>query len=138
MALILDTGVVYAAMDRSDKFHADCRRLIDGSQELRVIPAPTLPELDYLLSERLGTGAMLALLRDIESNVFVVEDLEFEDFARVRVLMDTYADLRVGFVDSALLAITERFGEPKLASLDRRHFGAMRPRHVDALELLPG
>ena len=28
-------------------------------------------------------------------------------------------------------------GEPKLATLDRRHFGTLRPRHVDALELLP-
>jgi predicted nucleic acid-binding protein len=27
--------------------------------------------------------------------------------------------------------------EPKLATLDHRHFSVMRPRHVDALELLP-
>lgn len=138
MALILDTGVVYAAIDRSDKHHLECRALIEGSQELRVIPSPTLPELDYLLGERLGTGPMLALLRDVESGVFVVEDLEFEDFVRVRTLMDSYADLQVGFVDCAILAVAERFGEPKVATLDRRHFAAMRPRHVDSLELLPG
>jgi hypothetical protein len=28
--------------------------------------------------------------------------------------------------------------EPKLATLDHRHFSVMRPRHVDTLELLPG
>jgi uncharacterized protein len=45
--------------------------------------------------------------------------------------------VRVGFVDAAVPAIVERLGEPKLATLDRRHFSIMRPRHVDALELLP-
>jgi hypothetical protein len=51
--------------------------------------------------------------------------------------MRTYADLEVGFVDCAVLAVTERLGEPKLATLDHRHFGTMRPRHVEALDLLP-
>lgn len=51
--------------------------------------------------------------------------------------MRAYADLEVGLVDCAVLAVTERLGEPKLATLDRRHFSVMRPRHVEALELLP-
>jgi hypothetical protein len=37
-----------------------------------------------------------------------------------------------------VLAAVERLGEPKLATLDHRHFSVMRPRHVEALELLPG
>jgi hypothetical protein len=28
-------------------------------------------------------------------------------------------------------------GEPKIATLDRRHFTVVRPAHVDALALLP-
>jgi len=31
----------------------------------------------------------------------------------------------------------ERLSEAKLATLDRRHFGTMRPRHVEALALAP-
>jgi uncharacterized protein len=52
--------------------------------------------------------------------------------------MSAYADADIGFVDAAVLASTERLAEPKLATLDRRHFGLLRPRHVDALTLLPG
>ncbi len=59
MALILDTGPLYAALDRSDADHAACRRLLESATE------------------------------------------------------------------------------PKLATLDRRHFGTLRPRHVDTLALLP-
>lgn len=137
MALILDTGPLVAAADRDDAHHARCRALIDRADELLVVPSPVLPEFDSLVSEAVGPGAMIALLRDIESGGVVIEDLEAEDYSRVRELMDRYADLDVGFVDAAVLAIVERFGEPKLATLDRRHFAAMRPRHVDALELLP-
>jgi uncharacterized protein len=43
----------------------------------------------------------------------------------------------VGFVDAAVLAVVERLGEPKLATLDVKHFATMRPRHVGALTLLP-
>jgi hypothetical protein len=31
----------------------------------------------------------------------------------------------------------ERLAEPKLATLDERHFRVLRPRHVDALRLVP-
>jgi predicted nucleic acid-binding protein len=51
--------------------------------------------------------------------------------------MRTYKDLRVGYVDCAVLAIVERLGENRLATLDHRHFATMRPSHVGALELLP-
>jgi hypothetical protein len=40
-------------------------------------------------------------------------------------------------VDAAVMAIVERLNEPKLATLDHRHFAMIRPRHVDALQLLP-
>ena len=81
---------------------------------------------------------MPALLRDIERGSYRLEELDGEDLPRVVQIMESYADLDVGYVDAAVLAIVERLGEPKLATLDRRHFAAMRPMHVDTLELLPG
>ncbi|HLE78929.1 MAG TPA: hypothetical protein VI687_00910, partial [Candidatus Limnocylindrales bacterium] len=60
-----------------------------------------------------------------------------EDYTRIRELCDRYADADIGFVDAAVLAIVERLGESKLATLDRRHFGLLRPRHLESIELLP-
>jgi len=62
---------------------------------------------------------------------------EFKDYARITEIMEAYADRDVGFVDASVLAVVERLGETKLATLDRRHFSILRPSHVDALELLP-
>lgn len=137
MALIFDTGPLVALLDRDEATHRRCRSLVEGSGELLVIPSPVLPEVDYLLTRRFGVGPFLALLRDIAEGAFVVEDPALDDLARAGELMDSYGDAPVGYVDAAVLAMVERLGEPKLATLDRRHFTLMRPRHVEALELLP-
>ncbi len=137
MALILDTGVVYAVLDRSDPDHEPCRRLVEEATEPLVIPSPVLPEVDYFASQQLGPKAMTALIRDIRSGAFTVEDVQAPDYERVVEILDRYADASVGFVDAAVLAVVERLDERKLASLDRRHFSLLRPRHVRALRLLP-
>ncbi len=138
MALVLDTGPLLADIDASDRHHKACSELILGSRERRVIPSPVLPEVDHLARTRLGPDAFGALLRDIRRGSYDVEDLTPTDYERVEELLATYRDLRLGLVDAAVLAVVERLGEPKLATLDHRHFGVMRPRHVDALRLLPG
>ena len=122
---------------RRDADHKACRRLIEDAQEPLVIPSPVLVEVDYWIHARLHPGVLVALLDDIESAAYRVEDLLPADYARVRSLCDRYDDADIGFVDAAVLAIVERLGETRLATLDHRHFGTLRPRHADALVLLP-
>jgi uncharacterized protein len=138
VALILDTGVLFGILDRGANEHARCRSAVDAFDEGLVVPAPVIPELDYLMRQRRAETAMLTFLRDVRAGAYRVEDPTSEDLIRVIDLLDRYAILRVGFVDASVLAIVERLNEPKLATLDHRHFGAMRPRHVDALDLVPG
>jgi hypothetical protein len=137
LALILDTGPLYAALDRSDADHATCRRLIEEAEEPLLIPAPVLVEVDYWIHARLHPGVLVALMDDVIAGAYQVEDLRAEDYTRIRELCDRYGDSDVGFVDAGVLAVVERLNEPKLATLDHRHFGLLRPRHVDALRLLP-
>lgn len=137
MALVLDTGPLYASLDRSDSQYQRCLDLLQNTEEPLVIPAPVLVEVDWLVNSRLHTGIFLALLDDILAGAYYVEELQPEDYRRVRQLCDRYSDADVGFVDAAVLAIVERLNEPKLATLDYRHFRMLRPRHVDVLRLVP-
>jgi predicted nucleic acid-binding protein len=77
------------------------------------------------------------LLDNINRGALQVENLQAFDYDRVQEVCETYEDANIGFVDAAVLAVVERLNEPKLATLDRRHFGMMRPRHVPSLALLP-
>jgi len=137
LALILDTGPLFAAMDRSDADHERCAALVEGTSEPIVIPAPVMVEIDWLSARRLLPDAFLSLLEDIRDKRLAVEDMRIDDYERSRELIDRYRDLPLGFVDAAVLSIVERLGEAKLATLDRRHFAVVRPRHVPTLRLLP-
>jgi predicted nucleic acid-binding protein len=137
VALILDTGPLYASLDRRDAAYQACRSLIEDAKEPLVIPAPVLVEVDYWINQRLHAAVFVHLLSDILAGAYHVEDLLPEDYDRVRELCDRYADADIGFVDAAVFAVVERLNERKLATLDRRHFASLRPRHVEALLLLP-
>ena len=74
------------------------------------MPAPVLVEFDHLFARDLGNAAFPALLDSIAAGEFDIEDLVMSDYERAAELMRTYADLKVGFVDAAVLAET-RLGE---------------------------
>ena len=137
MALILDTGPLFASIDRKDPAHAACRRLLENTDEALVIPAPVLFEMDFWIRKELHVSPLLTLLEQVTEGAFLVEDLTPADYVRVRDLCDRYSDSDLGLVDAAVLAVVERLNEPKLATLDHRQFRMLRPRHVDSLILLP-
>lgn len=137
MALVIDAGPLIAATLRREPRHAECSRLLLETNEPRVVPAPVLAEVEYLCRRDGEQAAFRTLLADIAGGAFSVADLLPGDYVRVGALLETYQDLRVGFVDAAVLAVVERLAETKLATLDHRHFAVMRPRHTGSLELVP-
>lgn len=137
MALVVDTGPLLASLDRDEPDHRRCRTLLDSIGETLVVPAPVLVEVDYLIRTRLHTGIALAFLDDLIAGAFSIEDLKASDYRRIREICEQYSDSDLGFVDAAVMAVVERLNEPKLATLDHRHFRMLRPRHVDSLSLLP-
>jgi len=134
--VILDTGVLLAAAVRTDRNH-DAARSILGSPDLKLIPEPVVVETCYMLASRLGPVVEAAFVRSLLGRTFTVEQMTREDRERVVDLLTTYADNRLGYVDAAIVAVAERVGESTIATLDRRDFTAVRPRHVDAFTLIP-
>ncbi len=137
MALILDTGPLLAALDAADPDHQSCAQLIADATEDLVVPGLVLAELDYWCRRRLSVDVWLIFLEDLLLGAYRAEHPTDDDLRRSIELERTYADLGLGVVDASIVALAERTGESKLVTLDRRHFGTVRPKHVDALELLP-
>ena len=137
MALICDTGPLLAALDAADPDHERCARLLIDANEDLVVPTLVLAELDYWCGRRLPPDAWLIFLEDLLAGAYRIESPTSMDLARCRELQARYADLSLGVVDASIVALTERLTEPKVATLDQRHFRAVRPAHVASLELLP-
>jgi len=138
MALVLDTGPIVAALNSSDPDHAHCAALLTSGSEDLVVPSPVLVEVDYWLRKLGGAHAWPDFIRDIADGAYRVHHLDQRDLSRAVDLEVTYADLRLGFVDAAVLATCERLREPKVATLDLRHFSVVRLDHCPSLVLLPG
>ncbi len=94
-------GTAVRISGRSDADPA-CRSLIECADEILLIPAPVLVEVDYWIHRRLYSGALVALLADIEQGAYAIEDLVPADYVRVRQICDRYADADTGFVDAAV------------------------------------
>jgi predicted nucleic acid-binding protein len=137
MALVLDTGPLLAALDAADPDHERCAALLADANEDLVVPSLVLSELDYWCHARLDAAAWLTFLEDLLAGAYRLEGPSAADLERCHELQSKYADQSIGVVDASVLALVERLGEPKLATLDHRHFGVLRPAHTDSLQLLP-
>jgi uncharacterized protein len=137
VALVCDTGPLLAGLDRDDPDHARCASLLTEATEDLVVPTLVLAELDYWCRKLRLEGAWLAFLEDVDAGAWRIEHPSAADLRRARALQAQYHDLDLGVVDASVLALVERLGEPKVATLDHRHFATVRLRHVPALALLP-
>lgn len=135
MPLLVDTGVLYALADADDAWHVRVRELLKESRELLLAPVTILPEVAYLLRERLGGRAERAFASSLADGELTVQDVTLADLKRVAGLLEDYPE--IGFVDASVVAVAERLKLRAIATTDRRHFGPIRPRHVPAFELLP-
>jgi predicted nucleic acid-binding protein len=94
-------------------------------------------EAGYLICRQLGPLAEARLYRALAAAELLVESLTVADWARVHELVSGYASLPLGGTDAGVVAVAERLGVTTIATLDRRHFTVVRPRHCEAFELLP-
>jgi predicted nucleic acid-binding protein len=137
MALVLDTGPILALLDANDGHHRACVQMVQEIAETLVVPGATLVEVDYWVRKRLAPVVWRTFVEDVVAGAYRLEPATEHDPVRACEISERYADLRIGFVDASVIALCERLDEPKVATLDRRDFSVVQPRHVPALELLP-
>lgn len=135
--LIVDAGPLYAAAARRDKHHHRSVELLSSASRPLLVPALVVTEVGYLLGDRIGAHAELAFARSLADGELIVEPVLDSDWMRIVELMEQYLDLPLGMVDASVVALAERRGLEVIATLDQRHFRAVRPRHVDAFTLIP-
>lgn len=132
---VVDTGPLVAVADARDPSHSACLEVL-GRRDLRfVIPAMATAEATYLVERRGGPTVEAAFLAGLAT--YEVEAPAAEDWPRMAELVKSYADFPLGGTDASVIALAERLETAVVVTLDRQHLGAVRPRHVEAFELLP-
>lgn len=124
--IIADTGAVYALLDANDEHHATVRDLYQADPDAWVLPWAVLPEIDYLVLSRLGDPVEAAFLGDLADGTFTVEWGAEGDLERAHDLNRQYRALKLGLVDGVVMAVAERLRAQAIATLDLKHFGAVK------------
>jgi predicted nucleic acid-binding protein len=135
--IVVDTGPLVAMANEQDRHHARCVEWFETAPGPLLLPAPILTEVCYLLERERGAAVEAAFLRSVRDEIFTLVALTREDLDRMAELVEIYSSLPLGAADASVIAVAERLKLPEVATLDRRHFTVVRPKHVDALTLLP-
>ena len=112
-------------------------RVHETGRRWRRPVATVAAEVGYPLARDGGPGAETGFLESLADGTFSPVDLRPEDYRRAGELVSAYRDLGLGTTDATVIALCERLELTEVTTINRRHFTIVRPRHVDALALLP-
>jgi predicted nucleic acid-binding protein len=124
-------------IDESDPSHDPSKELLETWPGTLFVPLTVVAEVGYLVGDRLGPLAEARFLQDLVLGTLIAADIEPGDWQRIAELVWTYRDMRLGTTDASIVAIAERLDVTTVATLDHRHFEAVRPAHCESFELLP-
>jgi len=122
VAILVDSGILYAYYDRSDRWHAAAGELITREVGALLVPVPVVAEVDHLLGVRLGREARRLFYSGLVNAHYLLVDVPQDRIGRMAEIDHQFADLDLGFVDSAIVAIAEALSVRRIATTDHRHF----------------
>lgn len=133
----MDAGPLYAYIDADDRHHSSSLELLQSHPGPLIVPMLVVTEVTYLVATRLGVEPEVRFLGDLSAGNFSTEPVRPGDWLRIAELVARYRDLPLGTVDASVVVAAERLGIVEVATLDRRDFSVVRPRHVPTFALLP-
>jgi len=135
--IVIDTSTILAYMNSADAHHEEVSAWVQAESDDLVTTPLIVAEADHLAAVRGGPAAAAALRSDLAAGAYIVEWWPEAIGVAVRVA-ERYADAGVGLADASLVALAHRHETVDVATLDERHFRALRPlTGGDAFRLLP-
>lgn len=123
--IVADTGAVLALIDADDAHHREVLALYEADPDAWVLPWAILPEVEYLLLAHVDERAQRAFVRDIAEGSYAVEWGDEADLARAHEIGEQNPALKLGLVDTIVMAVAERLRAEAIATFDVRHFAAV-------------
>lgn len=135
--IVVDTSAIVAFMNKADNQHERVSVWLDGEDDDLATTPLIVAEVDHLVGARGGRAALSALRADLSAGAYLVEWWSSAVAAAVDVA-ERYADVGLSLADASLVALAQRLNTIDIATLDQRHFRALRPlAGGEAFRLLP-
>jgi predicted nucleic acid-binding protein len=138
---LLDSGPLVAAASIKDLDHERCLQLLRELPGPFLLPDTVLIEACWVIGDRIGAKNhaifLEAVAAELECDRYRLVPLIPDDLTRMAELVSQYSDLRLDPTDASVVAIAERLGVAQVATLDRRDFSVVRPRHAEVFSIVP-
>ena len=115
-AILLDTGVIVALLDRSERMHAACVNAIEEAAAPLVTCEPVIAESCYLL--RGIAGAAEAILENVKTGVFQIPLQLSPAAAPLQRFFRKYRDREVDLADACLVHLASELETGDILTLD--------------------
>lgn len=135
--MIVDTSALLAFFDIDEPDHAAVSGVLATASGPLVVSPYVVAEVDYLVASRLGVTAELAVLKELSSGAWELAGFGSEDLSEARQIVERYADQSIGVADASNVVLAGRYRTRTIATLDRRHFGVVRPIGGGRFTILP-
>ena len=135
--MIVDTSALLAYFDTDEPDHAAVSAVVETATAPLVVSPYVVAELDYLVASRLGVSAELAVLRELAGGAWDLATFGIEDLAQAHAVVERYADQAIGLADASIVILAARYQTRTIVTLDRRHFGVVRPIDGGSFKVLP-
>lgn len=114
--VLLDTGVIVALLDRSERFHQTSVEALKSLTAPLVTCEAVIAETSYLL--RGLKGAAEAVVENVVSGVFQIPLQLGQSANEVLAIMHKYRDRQIDLADACLISLANYFGTGKILTLD--------------------
>ena len=135
--VVVDSSFLFALFNASTTQH---EHVIKVSRQIRgqfIVVQVVLTEVTFLFYRSGGVPAVSQFLTAFVSSNPTLEAVVVADLLRARDIMNAYPRAKLDFVDCCLTAVAERLNIVQIATLDRRDFQIIRPKHCDLFDLIP-
>jgi predicted nucleic acid-binding protein len=124
--IAVDTGFLYALVDRSDAWHARAVAKAQTASEGWVTTWPVLTEATHLMLRWLGPQFACALMDDVATGGLMVWEPPAVQRGRLPALMRRYTKLPMDLADASLVLLAEHLDHGRILTTDQRDFSTYR------------
>lgn len=114
--ILVDTGFLVAAYDRSEHHHVRCLQVHERLENPLITCEAVIFETLHLL--RFVRGAARALLASVEQGVLEVPFRISSSASPVLKILDKYKDMQADFADACLVQMADEFDTGDILTLD--------------------
>lgn len=132
--VLLDTSVIVALLDRSERMHRRCAEEVQELGAPLVTCEAVIAESCYLV--RKLRGAPEAIIENVARGIFQIPFQLSREAASVRAILRKYQDREIDLADACLIHLASEFETGEILTLDK-DFEVYRWGRNKAFRLLP-